>query len=84
MQLYLISQFENCEIDTYHSAVVVAKDSAAAREIDPRSGLPMAAEDWKDPYSHWASDPKFVIVQHLGAADSSVSPGLILSRVRHH
>ncbi len=84
MNIFLISQYENCEIDTYHSAVVVAPDSEVARNTDPRTGLRMSAGDWKDPWSHWASCPERVIVQHLGSAAPNVPQGLVLARVRHH
>ncbi len=84
MQLYLISQYENCDYETYKSAVVVAADADAARHLDPRTGFPMTAADWRDPYSHWASCPERVVVQHLGTAAENIHPGLILAHVRFH
>lgn len=84
MNIYLISQYENVGADTYKSAVVIAIDSDAARNTDPRTGLRMGEFDWLAPYPQWASHPERVVVQHIGVALPEMPPGLILSHVRGH
>ena len=41
MKLFLISQKENNDYDTYDSAVVAAENEEIAKEMNPHNGLPM-------------------------------------------
>lgn len=75
MKLFLISQKQNRGYDTYDSAVVVAIDEEAARQLDPGTGKPV--EDWSDKYSAWCSGPEHVIVTHIGEAAAGVEPGVV-------
>lgn len=83
MQIYLISQYESCGPDTCKSAVVIAQSSIEARWINPMTGLKMTQADWENPYSHWASRPERVVVQHLGIASPGVTHGLYCTNFRH-
>ena len=73
MKLYLISQDENDNYDTYDSAVVAARDEEDARQINPGG-------DWsKTKYVSWCSSPDKVIVRLVGEAAPDVPRGLILA-----
>ena len=82
MNLYKISQDENCGYDTYDSAVVAAKSEAAAREIHPES---MNASEtgacldtmWGDNFYTWAISPESVTVRLLGKAVKGTVEGVI-------
>lgn len=76
MKLFLISQDENNDYDTYDSAVVCAPDEAAARLMDP-GGNDGAPPRWECKYSSWCSSPEKVAVQLIGDA----APGLPLGVV---
>lgn len=67
MKLYLISQDQNNDYDTYDSAVVAAPDEETAREINPSDGKPMG-DRWGDRYCTWCKEPKYVSVRYLGEA----------------
>ena len=63
MKLWLISQSEQNDYDTYDSAVVAAETEQVARNIHP-SGY---QEDWKTSWGRsWASIPENVKVEYLG------------------
>jgi len=66
MKLYLISQTENNDYDTYDSAVVSAEDEKTARQMSPRNGKTV---DWKDVYNAWCNAPEKVTVKYLGEAE---------------
>lgn len=57
MNLYLISQTENHNYDTYDAAVVRAESEEDARSIHPNSAFP-----WSDDLEDWASSPSKVKV----------------------
>lgn len=64
MNLYLISQHENNDYDTYDSAVVVAESAEAARLIHP------SGDGWDEFNRHaWATCPEHVKIKYLGKAD---------------
>ena len=68
--LYLLTQEENSDYDTYDSCVVVAKDEKRARKITPGNcGFK---------YDLWASSPDGVQVTLLGIADDSLSSGEVV------
>ena len=77
MNLYLISQEENNEYDTYDSAVVAAKDEMTARRMDPTSGKLMTAEKWL--WGHWCTSPDKVKVKLIGKAIKGTDKGVICS-----
>jgi hypothetical protein len=65
MKLFLISQNQNNNYDTYDSAVVAAPDEETARNMSPSNGLP---ESWGDKYSSWCPGPQYVLVRYIGEA----------------
>ena len=77
MKLYLISQDENQNYDTYDSAVVAAENEKMAAYMNPTSGKPMKKEDWEYKYSSWAHDLKDVKVKYLGEATVGIEAGVI-------
>lgn len=66
-KIYLISQNENTDYDTYDSAVVVADSEEVAKMIQP------------SPYSYcsWAS-PEKVKVSYIGEADERFKTGDVI------
>jgi hypothetical protein len=70
MNIYLISQDQNDDYDTYDSAVVIAKDEHAARLTKP--GGVRAGEVWNGTVSQYSSwtDAKNVTVELIGVSDS--------------
>lgn len=73
MYLYLISQTENDDYDTYDSAVVLAPDADVARHIHPRKGL-IKAEEFNYRFSPWCYHPDKVTVQLLGTSIELPNP----------
>lgn len=77
MNLYLISQDENNDYDTFDSAVVAAKSTKEAQNMYPRTGKPMTEDEWKNPYLGWVKSPEQVKVTYLGVAGKKVKRGVI-------
>lgn len=77
MKLFLISQEQNDNYDTYSGAVVAAPNEDIARVMNPRNGQPMDETGWNRKYSPWCSGPEHVIVRYLGEAMEGVEVGLI-------
>jgi len=77
--LYLITQKENTDYDTFDGVVVFAPDEETARNMNPRTGKPMTDGDWEYPYNGWASDPKRVKVKFLGTAVPYSKKGIVLA-----
>lgn len=75
MKLFLISQDQNKDYDTYDSAVVAAADEETARHMDPANGKPI--EDWGKNYSSWCNGPEHVTVCYLGEAAYGVEQGVV-------
>ena len=73
MKLFLISQEQNNEYDTYDSAVVAAPDESTARHMNPGNGKPM--DEW-DQYNSWCLGPEHVTVRYLGEA-VNVEQGIV-------
>jgi hypothetical protein len=73
MKLFLISQDQNGDYDTFDSAVVAAPDEETARGMDP-NGRPA---DWGHRWSAWCSGPEFVTVRYIGEAAPDVEQGSI-------
>jgi hypothetical protein len=72
-RLYLISQSENTDYDTYDSAVVCAPDEEAARNTHPRSQSPYFDPEDDD---SWCGYDK-VTVKLLGLAYDDVEYGVV-------
>ena len=73
MNLYLISQDENEEYDTYDSAIVCAANEDEARNTKPD------ARPWGARFSSWCSSPDKVKVRLVGVAAEGVEPGVLLA-----
>ena len=69
MKLYLISQNENDDYDTYDSAVVVAYNVADARRIHPSGEENRTSEDW--------TSFENVHVEYLGEAVPELERGVV-------
>jgi hypothetical protein len=85
MNVYLISQTENYNYDTYDSAVVIAESEEQARLINPEHterhieflDNPLY-RDW-DAYSFkWATSPDNVTVKYIGKVDESYTEPCVI------
>ena len=72
MNIYLISQYENENYDTFDSAIVAAETEEKARNILP------SREGWTPCDGTWCSSPEVVIVKYLGVAAEGIEAGCIL------
>ncbi len=73
MNLYIISQEENNDYDTFDSAVVAAETPEEAAMIHPTG-------EWTTgPYGVWATSPKRVRVDLIGKAIKGTEAGVILT-----
>ena len=72
MNLYLISQHENNDYDTYDSAVVAASTEEIARNTHPSAG------GWEHACHNWCSDPSAVTVELIGTTDKQYHDGEIV------
>jgi len=63
MNIYLIAQNTNNDYDTYDSAVVIAPDEEAARNMHPHDAH--MGDTW--------TDPENVVVVKIGVSDSDES-----------
>lgn len=76
MKLFLISQSNNQNYDSYDSAVVAAESHAEAKKIHP-NGDPSY---WTQSYSNtWVSSPLEVSATLLGEAKPGTKAGVILA-----
>lgn len=75
MKLFLISQEQNNDYDTYDSAVVAAPDEEIAKQMNPGTGKPMA--DWKKGNYSWCGGPEDVTARYLGEASGDVEQGVV-------
>ena len=72
MKLWLISQNENNNWDTYDSMVVAAKNEEIAKEILP------PYVNWEKG-SSWCSSSDKVVVEYIGEAKEGIEEGIILA-----
>ena len=79
LNLYLVSQDEHTDYDTYDSFVIACENAEVARYTNPGSGDAMTEKDWKYAYRSWCSSPDNVKVTYLGIAHPSVKRGIICS-----
>ena len=86
MKLFLISQGENHDYDSYDSAVVATEDEETARQTDPSTGMLLLSavaeevsgrERWGYRYSSWCSAPEAVTVQYIGEAVEGTLQGVV-------
>jgi hypothetical protein len=77
MKLFLISQDEHDDYDSFDSAVVAAPDEESARLMDPGGENGAFIEFSSDGYRTWCSSADKVTVKFLGDA----APGLPLGVV---
>ncbi len=77
MKLYLISQTEHQDYDTYDSAVVCAPDEETARNTNPSGGGQMTEKDWTYKYTSWCRSAAAVSVKYLGEAAESLEEGIV-------
>lgn len=76
MKLFLISQSQNSDYDTFDSAVVAAPDEQTARCINPNNG--QIIKEWKNKYSdEWCDAPEHVYVKYIGDAAPDTEQGVI-------
>ena len=78
MKLYLISQSENNNYDTYDSAVVAAPDEEAATRIHPGTEKEFE-EGQKAEFNEWCSGPSEVTAEYIGEAKEGTEQGVILA-----
>lgn len=81
MNLYLISQTDVGEYDTFDSAVVVARNHKDAKNIHPYDSIfPEGLDDelgnWGS--SVWTNDPNNVHVLFIGVASKSLKEGTVV------
>jgi hypothetical protein len=81
MRLFLISQAQNNNYDTFDSAIVCAEDSEEAKSIHPQTswGRNHSQYYWEQDRGSWASSPEFVKVEEIGQANINQKKGVILA-----
>lgn len=68
MNIYLVSQDENNNYDTYDSFVVIASSEEEARNLNPDERR-FDRNEWKSySFGGWASSPDKVTVELIGTA----------------
>tara|TARA_R100000951_G_C2637073_1_gene179643 strand:+ start:1054 stop:1299 length:246 start_codon:yes stop_codon:yes gene_type:complete len=76
MNLYLLTQDDVDDYDTYDSAVVCAVSEEDAVTIYPSD----YGEDWStSEYRSWALTPDLVKAEYLGQAHSNLKRGVVLA-----
>jgi hypothetical protein len=73
MNLYLLSQDDNNDYDTFDSCVVSAESEDAARLIKPGW-----SQEWGDAYSTWCKSPDRVAVTLIGTAIEGTEAGQVI------
>ena len=74
MNIYLISQDENHDFDTFDSMVVVAHNEHEAKFIHPHS-----QKSWTDAdSSYWCASPNDVTANLIGVASPHMIEGVVL------
>ena len=77
MNLYHVSQKQNCSYETFSDFVTCSPDEETARTTNPSNGNTMTDEDWAYKYSSWCNGSEHVTVRLIGVAAESVEPGII-------
>ena len=74
MKLYLLSQDDNCDYDTYDSCVVCAANEPDAINTMPNGDTPFKPSDQ---YGSWAHSIEAIKCEYIGEADPSLEKGVI-------
>jgi len=74
MNLYLVSQDDNTDYDSFDSFICAANTVEEARNM-----LPSSPAAWDSPFSAWARSPDLVDVELIGLASPQTEPGVILA-----
>jgi len=69
MNIYLISQDQNDDYDTFDSAVVIAPNEEAARRMHPCGGT----RYWKETLPTWCDSPDVVKVELIRITHETTS-----------
>jgi len=78
MNIYLISQDQNDDYDTFDSAVVYAESEEQAKNINPNETSNDVFMDWtKTRFSPWCNSPEHVKVSYIGTNPDITEPGVI-------
>lgn len=72
MKLWLISQTENREYDTYDCAIVAYEAEEEARQCHPGGFY-----KWQEGRGSWASTPELVKAEYIGEAREGTKAGVI-------
>lgn len=75
MKLYLLSQNDNNNYDTYDSILVCAENEADARTIDPYGELFVENEY----YGSWAKKASAISCEEIGEANDKQTRGVIIA-----
>lgn len=76
MYIYLLSQIENDDYDTYDSIIVCAENEQEAKKIHPYGSIYKNSEAWES--TCWCSSPDNVEVELIGIAIKGLEKGIIL------
>ncbi len=78
MNLYLLSQNENCQYNTFDSCVVCAENENEARNIMPdfNSGKPFEPSN---SFGTWAFNIEGVEVKLIGTAADTITKGIVIA-----
>ena len=82
MKLFLISQDENDDYDTYDSAVVAAPDEESARQMDPGGENGAFANFSCEAFCTWCSSADKVTVKLIGNAVPDLPIGVVCASFR--
>jgi len=80
MKLWLISQTENRDCDTYDSAVVAAETEEQAKLVHPAEGGDYPSS-WREQevWSTWCKSPDAVTAKLIGEATTGIPKGVVLA-----
>ena len=76
--IYLVSQDENYDYDTFDSFVVVANSEVRARYTHPSSGEVGCWNGQTEAYDTWAP-VEYVTIERIGTADPGMEEGIVCS-----
>lgn len=75
MKLYLLSQDDNNDYDTYDSILVCAENEADARTISPNGEPFVENERW----GSWAKKASAISCEEIGEANDKQTRGVIIA-----
>lgn len=74
MKLYILTQGDNNNYDTYDSIIVCAENEMDAKTITPYEGY-----EFGKPYASWANSIDSVKCEEIGTANDQQKRGVILA-----